>query len=178
MKTNQRTSNRTEANMDHDLHKLFLDELADMYHAERQLTKALPKMIKAAESEDLRSALESHLSETENQVSRLEEVFGSLDEKPRSKPCKGMQGIVEEGESMIKEQKGTPAVDATLIAAGQKVEHYEIASYGTLVAWAERMGHAEAARLLKESLDEEKAADETLTEIAMSLANERAEHSN
>jgi ferritin-like metal-binding protein YciE len=179
MKTINRTArNRTEndeQNMDNDLHELFLDELTDMYHAEHQLTKALPKMIRAAESEELRAALEGHLGETEEQITRLEKVFSALGEKAKSKPCKGMEGIVDEGEEMLKEMKGSAALDASLIAAGQKVEHYEIASYGTLVAWAEQMGHGEAVSLLRQNLDEEKAADEKLTDIALSLANQKAE---
>lgn len=161
--------------MDNDLHELFLDELQDMYHAENQITKALPKLIKAAESEELRAALEGHLDETKEQISRLEQVFESLGEKVKGKPCKGMKGILVEGDEMIKEMKGTSALDATLIAAGQKVEHYEIASYGTLIAWAEEMGHEEAVRLLKANLNEEKSADSKLTDIALAQANERAE---
>ena len=161
--------------MESDLHDLFLDELADMLHAEKQITKALPKLIKAVESDELRGALEDHLEETQNQISRIEEVFATLDEKSKTKACKGMQGILEEGEEMLTEMKGTAALDASVIAGAQKVEHYEIASYGTLVAWAEEMGHDKATQLLKESLDEEKAADERMTEIAESLANERAE---
>lgn len=161
--------------MDNDLHELFLDELQDMYHAENQITKALPKLIKAADSEELRAALEGHLDETTEQIARLERVFESLGEKVKSKQCKGMKGILEEGDEMIKEMKGTSALDATLIAVGQKVEHYEIASYGTLIAWAEEMGHEEAVRLLKANLNEEKSADSKLTDIALSQANERAE---
>jgi ferritin-like metal-binding protein YciE len=165
----------SESGMDSDLHDLFLDELADMLHAERQITKALPKLIKAAEAEELRTALEEHLAETQEQIARIEQVFTSLDEQVQAKPCKGMQGILEEGDEMVKEMKDTAALDAAIISGGQKVEHYEIASYGTLVAWAEKMGHDEAARLLGESLAEEKAADEKLTEIAESLANEKAD---
>jgi len=163
--------------MDNDLHELFLDELADMLHAEQQITKALPKLIKVVEEEELRTALESHLEETKGQVTRLEQVFKSLDEKTKTKPCKGMKGILDEGDEMVKEMQGTAALDAAVIAAGQKVEHYEIASYGTLVAWAEQMNHSEAAQLLKENLQEEKAADEKLTDIARAVANAKAEES-
>ncbi len=161
--------------MNHDLHRMFVDELADALHAEYQLTKALPKLIKAAESEELANALQAHLEETEGQITRLEEVFVSLDEKPRKKPCKGMQGILEEGDEMVKAQKASPAMDAAIIAASQKAEHYEIAAYGTLLAWAKEMGHDEAIRLLNETLAEEKHADKALTEIALGGANRRAE---
>ncbi len=157
------------------LKEVFLDELADVLHAEKQITKALPKMIKAAESDELREALEEHLQETENQIDRLEQVFAECDAKAKTKPCKGMQGIIEEGEEMVKESKNTPALDAVIISAAQKVEHYEIASYGTLAAWAEQMGNDNAVRLLNEILEEEKAADEKLTEVACSMANEAAQ---
>jgi ferritin-like metal-binding protein YciE len=157
--------------MNNDLHDLFLDELADILHAEQQLTKALPKMAKAAESEDLRAAFESHLSETENQITRLENVFKSLGESTKRKRCKGMAGLIEEGEEMMKEMKDTTALDASLIASAQKVEHYEIASYGTICAWAEKMGHDKALQLLRKNLSEEKAADEKLTGIAENVAN-------
>jgi ferritin-like metal-binding protein YciE len=161
--------------MDNELHELFLDELADMYHAEHQLVKALPKMAKAAESDELKTAFENHLQETENHVSRLDQVFASLDEKARSKKCKAMHGLVEEAEEILKENKDSTALDAALISAAQKVEHYEIASYGTLAAWAEQMGHDEALLLLKETLGEEKAADEKLSELALYRANLKAE---
>jgi ferritin-like metal-binding protein YciE len=161
--------------MDTALHKLFLDELADVYHAEQQLTKALPKMIKAAESEELRQALESHLEETKQQISRLEEVAESLNETLKRKTCKGMQGIIAEGQEMLEEEEDSSALDAAIIAAAQKVEHYEIASYGTLCAWAELMGHDEAMQLLRQTLDEEEAADEKLTSVAESVANQRAQ---
>lgn len=161
--------------MDIELHALFLDELADSLHAEHQLVKALPKMIKAADSEELASALEAHLDETKGHVERLEQVFASLGEKVRKKPCKAMLGLIAEGGEMLTEWKKSSAIDAAIIAAGQKVEHYEIASYGTLLAWAKEMGHDEAADLLQLTLAEEKAADEKLTEIALSSANPKAE---
>jgi ferritin-like metal-binding protein YciE len=161
--------------MDTELHELFLDELADLLNAETQLTKALPKMAKAAQSEELREAITAHLEETEGHVERLKKVFESVDEKPKSKTCKAMKGLLEEGSELLQELKGKSSIDAGIIAAAQKVEHYEIASYGTVRAWAEQMEHSEAVELLQETLDEESAADEKLTEIAESLANAKAE---
>ncbi len=161
--------------MDTDLHKLFLDELADIYNAEQQLTKALPKLAKAAQSDELREALEEHLGQTEEHISRIEQVAESLDETLKRKTCLAMKGLIAEGEEIVKEQKNSTALDAGIIAACQKVEHYEIASYGTLCAWAEQMGHDEALRLLGETEEEESAADEKLTEIAENIANERAQ---
>lgn len=166
-------SDNQEGQMNQELHDLFLDELADLLSAETQLTKALPKMAKAAQSEELAEALRSHLTETENHVERLKEVFASLDEKVKTKTCKAMKGLIEEGSELLEELKGSSALDAGIIAAGQKVEHYEIASYGSVRAWAEEMGHTEAADLLQETLDEEKAADEKLTEIAEHSANKQ-----
>jgi len=156
------------------LHDAFIDELRDVYHAEKQITKALPKMIKAATSDELRQAFENHLEETKGQIGRLEEVFESLDEKVRAKKCDGMAGIIEEGSSTMAEDFDEPTLDAALIASAQRVEHYEMAAYGTLVAWAEAMGHTEAAELLQATLDEEKAADEKLTEIADGGVNREA----
>ena len=161
--------------MDNELHGLFLDELADVYNAEQQLTKALPKLAKAAESNELREALEQHLEETEEHISRLDQVAESLDESIKRKTCKAMKGLIEEGEDIVKEQKNSSALDAGIIAACQKVEHYEIASYGTLCAWAEQMGHDEALKLLRQTEEEESAADEKLTEVAENIANERAQ---
>lgn len=161
--------------MDNDLHELFLDELADMANAEQQLIKALPKMAKKAESDELRQGIEQHLEETQEHASRIEQVYQSINESPRRKTCAAMKGLIEEAEEIMKEQEDTTALDAALISAAQKVEHYEIASYGTLVAWAERMGHDDAAELLRETLEEEKATDDRLTSIAESIANERAE---
>lgn len=142
--------------MDPALHELFLDELADVLNAEMQLTKALVKMGKAAQAEELVDAFNSHLEETEHHVERLKAVFQSLDEKVMSKTCKAMKGLVAEAAELISELKGSTASDAGLIAAAQKVEHYEIASYGSLRAWAEEMGHTEAVKLLEETLEEEK----------------------
>ena len=161
-------------NSDTTLHKLLVDELRDVYHAERQLVKALPKLAKAASSPDLRAALESHLAETEEQVSRVEQAFELLDETPRTKTCEGMLGIVEEGTEMLKEQEKGAALDAGIIAAAQKSEHYEIATYGTLMAWAKALGHQNVADLLSTSLEEEKAADEKLSELAEAGLNEAA----
>jgi ferritin-like metal-binding protein YciE len=156
------------------LHDAFVDELRDMYNAEKQLTKALPKMAKAANSEELSTAFEDHLQETQNQVERLEQVFESIDERPRSKQCQGMAGILEEGSEILNEDMDEATMDARLIAAAQRVEHYEMAAYGTLVAWARRMGHNDAAKLLEENLNEEKAADEKLTTLAEGGINQQA----
>lgn len=157
------------------LREMLVDEMADVYHAEKQLLKALPKMAKAAQSAALREALEEHLEETEEHVTRLEEAFAGLEEEVKSKKCKAMEGLLAEGEELMKEHEGEPTIDAALIAAGQKVEHYEIASYGTLQAWAQQLGEDEAAQLFGETLEEEKAADEKLTAIAEDAANTRAE---
>jgi len=156
------------------LHEAFLEELRDSYDAEKQLTKALPKLAKAAASPDLRAAFETHLEETRGHVEHLEHVFESLEEKPRGKHCDGIAGIIEEGKSIMEEEFDDPTMDACLIAAGQRAEHYEIAAYGTLVAWAQIMGHKEAANLLQEILDEEKAADKKLSSLAESGINQDA----
>jgi ferritin-like metal-binding protein YciE len=161
------------------MHDAFVEELRDTYDAEKQLIKALPKMAKAASSTELRAAFEAHLEETRGHVDRLEQVFESLEEKVRGKHCDGIAGIIEEGKSIMGEDFETAAMDACLIAAGQRAEHYEMAAYGTLVAWARAMGHTEAADLLQETLDEEKAADETLTTLAEGGINqEAAEHAH
>jgi ferritin-like metal-binding protein YciE len=162
--------------MKNGLHELFLEELADMYSAEQQLMKALPKLAKAAQSDELREAFEAHLEETETHISRLEQAFESLDQTPKKKKCKGIEGILDEGKEMMSGHKKSAELDAALISAAQKSEHYEIASYGCLCTWAEQMGHATALELLKENLGEEKEADEKLTEIAKSIANLEAEH--
>jgi ferritin-like metal-binding protein YciE len=156
------------------LHNAFVDELRDAYDAEKQLTKALPKMAKAASSPDLRTAFETHLEETRGQIDRLEQVFARLDEKVRGKHCDGIAGIIEEGKAVMEEDFDEATMDACLIAGGQRAEHYEMAAYGTLVAWARAMGHPEAADLLQETLDEEKAADEKLTSLAESGINRDA----
>jgi ferritin-like metal-binding protein YciE len=156
------------------LHDAFLDELRDTYDAEKQLTKALPKLAKAATSPDLRAAFEEHLEQTRGQIERLEQVFESLEEKVRGKHCDGIAGIIEEGKSIMEEAFDDTTMDACLIAAGQRAEHYEMAAYGTLVAWARGMGHTEAATLLQETLDEEKAADKKLTSLAEGGINQDA----
>jgi ferritin-like metal-binding protein YciE len=161
--------------MKNGLHQLFLNELADIYSAEQQLVKALPKMAENAGSAELRSAFESHLRETENHVVRLERAFESLAESPSSHKCKAMKGLIAEGKEILGDYEGTECVDAALIAAAQKIEHYEIATYGCLCTWAELMGHAQALQLLRENLTEEKAADEKLTAIAKSRANMEAQ---
>jgi len=156
------------------LHDAFLDELRDAYDAEKQLTKALPKMAKAASSEELRSAFETHLEETRGHIERIEQAFESLDEKAKGKHCDGMAGIIEEGKNAMDEDFDDATMDAALIASAQRAEHYEMAAYGTLVAWARGMGHTEAADLLQQTLDEEKATDEKLTALAEGGINQEA----
>ena len=156
------------------LHDAFVDELRDTYDAEKQLIKALPKLAKAATSPELRAAFEAHLEETRGQVERLESVFASLDEKVKGKHCDGIAGIIEEGKSVMEEEFDDATMDACLIAAGQRAEHYEMAAYGTLVAWAKIMGHDEAAGLLEQNLEEEKAADEKLSALAEDGINQEA----
>lgn len=155
-----------KANAAEDLRALFEDMLKDIYWAEKALTKALPKMIKNATSEQLVNALNDHLDVTKEQVARLEEVFGLIGKKPQAKKCDAMEGLLKEGEGIIEATEPGAVRDAGIIAAGQKVEHYEIASYGTLVAWANIIGEEEAADLLQLTLDEEKEADSTLTNVA------------
>ncbi len=156
------------------LHDAFIDELRDAYDAEKQLIKALPKMAKAATSEALRDAFENHLAETRDQVSRLEEVFSLLDEKAKGKHCDGIAGIIEEGKAVMEEDFDEATMDACLIASGQRAEHYEMAAYGTLVAWARALGHGDAADILEQILEEEKAADEALTALAEGGINQEA----
>jgi len=156
------------------LHDAFIDELRDTYDAEKQLTKALAKLAKAASSSGLRQAFESHLEETQGQILRLERVFESLDEKARGKHCDGIAGIIEEGKSIMEEDFDATTMDACLIAAGQRAEHYEMAAYGTLIAWAQAMGHTEAIRLLQQNLNEEKAADKKLSSLAEGGINQSA----
>ena len=151
------------------LGSLFQDELKDIYDAEKQITKALPKMIKKAGADELRDAFEEHLQQTEQHVERLEQVFEQLDMPARGKKCVGMQNLIKEGQEMMSEADDEDTLDALLIAAAQKVEHYEIAAYGTLRVWANLLGESDAAALLEETLEEEKETDETLTEIAESI---------
>src|SRR6476620_9460602 len=157
-----------------NLHDAFIAELRDTYDAEKQLTKALPKLAKASSNPKLRQAFERHLQETQGQIARLEKVFASLDEQVRGKHCDGIAGIIEEGKSIMEEDFDEATMDACLIAGGQRAEHYEMAAYGTLVAWAQAMGHVEAADLLQETLDEEKAADAKLSALAEGGINEEA----
>jgi ferritin-like metal-binding protein YciE len=151
------------------LKELYVDELKDLYNAETQLVKALPKMAKAASSEELRNGFEEHLEQTKGHVSRLEQIFESLGETPKGKKCKGMEGLVEEGSEIIEEDLEPSAKDAGLIGAAQRVEHYEIAAYGTVKAFAQTLGQSEHASLLEETLEEEKETDEKLTELAKQI---------
>ncbi len=159
------------------LKELFVEELKDIYWAEKHLTKALPKMRKAATSEELASAFEDHLAVTEKQIERVEQVFELLEMTPRAKKCEAMDGLVKEAQNVIEElPKGSAVIDAGLIIAGQKVEHYEIAAYGSLVQLAKTMGENRIADLLQQTLDEEKQADQLLTELAVSGINITAEN--
>ncbi|MHB1307637.1 MAG: YciE/YciF ferroxidase family protein [Limisphaerales bacterium] len=156
------------------LKDLFLDELADIYDAEKRIMKALPKLAKAATCTELKAAIEKHLLETQGHVTKLEQVFASFDQKAKGKTCEATVGLLKEGEEIAAEYKGSPAINAALIAAAQKVEHYEIASYGCLREWAELLDNKKAARLLQGILEQEKAANETLNERAHSSSNEEA----
>ena len=156
------------------LEDLYEDLLKDLYSAEKQLVKALPKMAKNADSPDLQKAFEEHLDQTEKHVERIERIFSNLGGSPRGKKCVGMEGLIEEGNELLKEEVEPDVLDAGLIDAAQKVEHYEIASYGTARAWAEKMGHDDAARLLQQTLEEEAMANDKLTELAESYINMEA----
>jgi ferritin-like metal-binding protein YciE len=156
------------------LKDLFLNELADMYDAERRIVKALPKMAKAATCDDLKAAIQSHLKETEGHVKKLEQVFHCFDEKAKGQTCEATVGLLEEGDEIAGEFKGSPAINAALISAAQKVEHYEMASYGCLHEWARLLANEQAAGLLQQILDEEKAANEALTELARASSNDEA----
>jgi ferritin-like metal-binding protein YciE len=156
---------------DKNLNDLFFDTLKDIYFAEKQILKALPKMAKAAHSEKLRAAFEKHHGETEGQVERLEKVFELIDKPARSKTCDAIQGILEEGKEIMEEYKGSEALDAGMLAAAQAVEHYEISRYGTLKQWAQQLGMQDAVRLFDETLQEEKKTDETLTSLAEAAVN-------
>jgi ferritin-like metal-binding protein YciE len=157
------------------LEDLFHDTLKDIFFAEKRILATLPKMAKAAQNDQLMAAFERHRVETEGQVERLVEVFSILNKKPQGKTCDAIVGITEEGAEIMKEYKGSPALDAGLLAAAQAVEHYEISRYGTLRRWAEELGLNDAASLLQETLDEEKATDEALTKLAESVVNQEAE---
>ena len=156
------------------LDDLFLETLKDMYHAEKQILRALPKMAKAADSEELRQAFQTHRDETEGQVARLEQVFEMLGKPARGKPCEAIQGIIEEGKEVMEDFKGSDALDAGLVAGAQAVEHYEISRYGTLKTWATQLGLRDAAKLFDETLAEEKKTDALLTKLAESSANRKA----
>jgi ferritin-like metal-binding protein YciE len=156
------------------LKDLFLDELADIYDAERRTVKALPKVAKAATCDALKEAILAHLEETEGHVTKVEEVFGCFDTKARARTCGATVGLLEEGDELMADYKGSPAINAALIALAQKVEHHEMAHYGCLHEWAGVLGNEEAAGLLQEILDEEKAANDTLTELARESSNKQA----
>jgi ferritin-like metal-binding protein YciE len=156
---------------DKNLNDLFLDTLKDIYYAEKQILKALPKMAKAAHSDQLRAAFEKHHRETEGQVERLERVFELIDKPARGKTCEAIQGILDEGKEIMEEYKGTEALDAGMVAAAQAVEHYEIARYGTLKQWALQLGIKDAVRLLDQTLQEERKTDEALTSLAEASVN-------
>jgi ferritin-like metal-binding protein YciE len=157
------------------LDALFHDTLKDIYFAEKKILGALPKMAKAAESDELRAAFEKHEAETETHVERLEQVFEMIDAKPQGKTCDAIVGLIEEGQEIMKEYKGSPALDSGLLAGAQAVEHYEISRYGTLKTWAEELGLNDAVQLLDETLQEEKETDQALTEIAESVVNQQAQ---
>jgi ferritin-like metal-binding protein YciE len=157
------------------LNDLFQDTLKDIYFAEKKILTTLPKMAKAAQDPKLKAAFEKHRRETEGQIVRLEKVFGIIGKKPQGKTCAAIMGITDEGAEIIEEYKGTPALDAGLLAAAQAVEHYEISRYGTMRTWAEELGMSDAAKLLQQTLDEEEATDEALTALAVSAVNVAAE---
>jgi ferritin-like metal-binding protein YciE len=157
------------------LDELFHDTLKDIYFAEKKILSALPKMAKAARDGELQAAFEKHHGETETHVSRLEQVFSAINAKPQGKTCDAIMGIIEEGQEIMKEYKGSPALDAGLVAAAQAVEHYEISRYGTLRTWADELGLSGAVELLEATLDEEKATDEALTQIAETVVNQEAQ---
>ena len=156
------------------LNDLFLHTLKDVYYAEKQILRALPKMAKAAESEELRQAFQTHRDETEGQIERLEQVFEALGKRAQGKTCEAIQGIIEEGKEIMEDFADSDALDAGLIAAGQAVEHYEISRYGTLRTWAQELGMQDAADLLEETLEEEKKTDKLLSELAEARVNQKA----
>lgn len=162
---------------DKKLRELYVDELKDLYSAENQLLKALPKMAKAASSEELRQGFEEHLEQTRGHVERLDQIFESLDESPKGKKCMGMEGLVKEGSEVMEEDFEGPLMDAALIGAAQRVEHYEIAGYGTVSEFARTLGETEHVSLLEETLQEEKDTDEKLTELAKEINSQANEES-
>lgn len=157
------------------LDELFHDTLKDIYFAEKKILSTLPKMANASQSEELKAAFEKHYTETEGQIERLEKVFAVIEKKPQGKTCAAIVGITDEGAEIMQEYKGSPALDAGLLSAAQAVEHYEISRYGTLIAWAEELGLDDAVSLLEETLEEEEATDEALTEIAKTAINQQAQ---
>lgn len=157
---------------------LFLSFLQDIYHAEKQGLRAIPKMVKAAESQELKDLLQQHREQSQQQVERLEQVFEQIGKRARGKTCEAMKGLIEEGEDATDEGEKGPVLDAALIACEQAIEHYEISRYGTMVVWAKQLGHGEAAGLLQQSLDEEKEADRLLNELAERSLNQKAAESN
>ncbi|HZB38631.1 MAG TPA: ferritin-like domain-containing protein [Beijerinckiaceae bacterium] len=156
------------------LEDLFLTTLKDIYYAEKQILRALPKMAKAAESEELRAAFEKHRAETEGQVKRLEQVFEGMGKKAQGKTCEAIQGIIDEGKEIMEDFADSEALDAGLVAAAQAVEHYEISRYGTLRSWAQELGMKDAAKLLEQTLQEEKKTDEALSKLAEARVNQKA----
>ena len=156
------------------LEDLFYDTLKDIYFAEKKILVALPKMAKAAQNPDLKAAFEKHREETAGQIQRLDEVFGLIDKKPQGKTCDAILGILKEGEEIIEDYKGSPALDAGLVSSAQAVEHYEICRYGTLCTWAGELGLENAKKLLGETLDEEETTDEALSELAETVVNQQA----
>ena len=157
------------------LQKLFEDQLADIHYAEKQIVKALPKMAKAAQHAELKNAITKHIEETKEHITRIEEAFESIGKKAKAKKCEAIVGLLTEGAEIMESYAGTPGIDAAIICAGQKVEHYEIATYGCLVTWAKLLGHKKAASLLAKTLGEEELTDEGLSTIAESACNVEAE---
>jgi ferritin-like metal-binding protein YciE len=157
------------------LQELFHETLKDIYFAEKKILTALPKMAKAARSDELRAAFKKHEGQTEHHVRRLEQVFEEIDAKPQGKTCDAVMGIIAEGQDVMKEYKGAPALDAGLLAAAQAVEHYEISRYGTLITWADELGFANSSKLMKQTLGEEKETDKALSELAVRAVNQEAE---
>ena len=172
MATKAKATGKTGKMEDSEFHEFFIDELKDIYWAEKHLVKTLPKMIKASTTTELQNAIEEHLEVTKTHVQRLEQVFELLGHKPQAKKCDAMEGLTKEGDSIVEEtEEGTATRDVGVIMASQKIEHYEIASYGTLVSFATTLGIGEASEILAEILEEEKTADETLTEVAETVVN-------
>lgn len=159
---------------DKDLSDLFLDTLKDIYYAEKQIYKALPKMAKAAQSDQLRAAFEKHQVETEGQIERLEKIFDALGKAARGKKCDAIEGILDEGKEIMEEYAETSALDAGLLASAQAVEHYEISRYGTLKTWAATLGHKDAVKLIDQTLSEEKKTDDALSKLAVTAVNAEA----